>query len=153
MIELMKISDLDQVVEIENKAFAHPWSRQHFIQEIENSEIRQIFVDREEGEVIAYGDIWYMFENCDLTKIAVKEEYRHKGYGYKMLKHLLRTAQDKDCEFMHLEVNVNNAEAIKLYKDNKFEKTIQFRETQMIEKFEMGGKSIRIFTSIRCTCM
>ena len=121
MIELMKISDLDQVVEIENKAFAHPWSRQHFIQEIENSEISQIFVDREEGEVIAYGDIWYMFENCDLTKIAVKEEYRHKGYGYKMLKHLLRTAQDKDCEFMHLEVNVNNAEAIKLYKNNKFE--------------------------------
>jgi N6-L-threonylcarbamoyladenine synthase len=61
-----------------------------------------------------------MFENCDLTRIGVRKDLRHRGYGRKMLKHLIRTAEEKGCEFMHLEVDVNNAEAVKLYEKNRF---------------------------------
>ncbi|MBQ2509811.1 MAG: tRNA (adenosine(37)-N6)-threonylcarbamoyltransferase complex transferase subunit TsaD, partial [Erysipelotrichaceae bacterium] len=62
----------------------------------------------------------YMFENCDLTKIVVKRDYRHRGYGRKMLKHLTHIAKERGCEFMHLEVDVNNTEAVKLYEKNRF---------------------------------
>ena len=79
MIELMKEKDLDQVVEIEYKSFSRPWSRKYFLNEIANNDLSELYVDIIDGEVVAYGDLWYMFENCDLTKIAVKEEYRKKG--------------------------------------------------------------------------
>lgn len=120
MIDLMKIEDLDQVVLIEEEAFEKPWTRQYFIKEMDSSDLSELYVIRENGEVIAYGDLWYMFENCDLTKIAVKKEYRHQGYGKKMLKHLIRVAKQKGCEFMHLEVGVNNVDAIRLYEKNHF---------------------------------
>ena len=120
MIERMKMEDLDQVIEIEKDSFDHPWDRKYFDNELNDSEIGELYVDVENGEVIAYGELWYMFENCDLTKIVVKRDHRHRGYGRKMLKHLIHVAKERGCEFMHLEVDVNNEEAIKLYKLNGF---------------------------------
>lgn len=120
MIERMKKEDLDQVVEIEKDSFDHPWNRDYFENELNDSEIGELYADIENGEVIAYGELWYMFENCDLTKIVVKRDYRHRGYGRKMLKHLTHIAKERGCEFMHLEVDVKNDDAIKLYKMNGF---------------------------------
>ena len=120
MIELLNIDDLDQILLIEEEAFDKPWPRRYFLDEINNNEFSEIYVDKEDGEVIAYGDIWYMFENCDITNLAVKKEYRKKGYGSKMLNFLLSKAALKGCEFAHLEVNTNNLPAIRLYEKNDF---------------------------------
>ena len=121
MIELMTIEDLDQVELIENESFSQPWNRKYLLHELENNDISDLFVLKENGEVIAYGDIWYMFENCDLTRIAVKKKYRNMGYGDRLLKHMLFIARKKGCEFIHLEVDTQNSEAIKLYHKNNFE--------------------------------
>ena len=86
MIELMKKDDLTQVVAIENDSFSKPWNRDYFIHEIDENEFAQLFVYRLNEEIIGYVDLWYMFENCDLTKIAIKKEFRNQGYGDKMLK-------------------------------------------------------------------
>ena len=121
MIELMKKEDLDQVMRIENEAFSRPWSRDYFIHEIEENEFSELFVYRLNDEIIGYVDLWYMFENCDLTKIAIRREYRNQGYGDRLLKFAMKLAKDRGCEFMHLEVNVHNSEALKLYQKNHFE--------------------------------
>ena len=120
MIELLKEEYLDQILEIENSSFADPWSKKYFLNEIANNDLSELYVDVVDGEVVSYGDLWYMFENCDLTKIAVREDQRHKGYGEKMLKHLMTTARRRGCEFIHLEVNVNNKDALSLYERNGF---------------------------------
>ncbi|MBQ1900564.1 MAG: tRNA (adenosine(37)-N6)-threonylcarbamoyltransferase complex transferase subunit TsaD [Erysipelotrichaceae bacterium] len=121
MIELLKEEDLDQVLEIESDSFANPWSKKNFLSEIANNDLSEIYVDIVDGKVVAYGDLWYMFENCDLTKIAVRRSERNKGYGHKMMKHLIAAARRRGCEFMHLEVNVNNKEALGLYESDGFE--------------------------------
>ena len=127
MIELLREEYLDQIIEIEKGSFVRPWSRSNFLSEIANNELSEMYVDVIEGQVVSYGDLWYMFENCDLTKIAVREDMRHKGYGRKMLKHLITIASRKGCEFMHLEVNVNNQDALDLYEKNGFE-TVRTRK-------------------------
>ena len=121
MIELLKEEDLDQVLEIESDSFANPWSKKNFLSEIANNDLSEIYVDIVDGKVVAYGDLWYMFENCDLTKIAVRRSERKKGYGRKMMKQLIAAARRRGCEFMHLEVNVNNKEALGLYESDGFE--------------------------------
>ncbi len=121
MIELLKEEDLEQVLEIESESFANPWSKKNFLSEIANNDLSEIYVDVVDGKVVAYGDLWYMFENCDLTKIAVRKSERNKGYGRKMMKHLMAAARRRGCEFMHLEVNVNNKEALGLYESDGFE--------------------------------
>ncbi len=120
MIELMKKEDLAEVVKIENEAFADPWPEKYFVSELENNDLGEMFVERVDGNIVSYGGIWFMFENCDITNIAVRKEYRNKGYGQRMLNHLIDEARRHECEFIHLEVRVSNEEATRLYKRNGF---------------------------------
>ena len=120
MIEKMRPEDLEEVVSIEEEAFSRPWDRDYFLSELEGKNFGEVYVDHVDGKIVSYGNVRYMFENCDLTKICVRKEYRHQGYGRRMLKHLIKKAAENDCEFMHLEVDVNNKEAIGLYEKNRF---------------------------------
>ncbi|MBQ6559393.1 MAG: tRNA (adenosine(37)-N6)-threonylcarbamoyltransferase complex transferase subunit TsaD [Erysipelotrichaceae bacterium] len=117
----MKKEDLDEIVIIENEAFTKPWDRDYFIHEIDENEFSELYVYRVDNEIIGYVDLWYMFENCDLTKIAIKRDFRHHGYGNRLLNEAMKIAKDKGSEFMHLEVDVNNEDAIRLYRKNHFE--------------------------------
>ena len=120
MIGMMRTEDLDEILKIEEEAFPRPWPGDYFLSEMNGENFGEVYVDRIDGHVVSYGNIRYMFENCDLTRIGVRKDLRHRGYGRKMLKHLIRTAEEKGCEFMHLEVDVNNTEAVKLYEKNRF---------------------------------
>ena len=121
MIELMKYEDLDEVLALENECFDDPWTRKYFEDELNNKELCRLFVSREDGQIIAFGSIWIMFENCDIVNIAVKPSYQRKGYGQQMLSRLIYEAKNVGCEFVHLEVRHNNEPALSLYKKNGFE--------------------------------
>lgn len=121
MIELMKIEDLDQVIQIENECFSDPWPKKNFEEELKNSELCRLYVDRQDDEIVSFGSIWLMFENCDIVKIAVKKDCQRKGFGQTMLDHLISEAKNNGCEFVHLEVRCNNEPAKKLYEKNGFE--------------------------------
>lgn len=122
MIEPMKYEDLDQVLEIENACFDDPWTRKYFEDELNNTELCRLFVDRQDDEIVAFGSIWLMFENCDIVNIAVKPEYQRKGLGQSMLDRLIYEAKANECEYVHLEVRYNNDPALNLYRKNGFEK-------------------------------
>ena len=121
MIELMKIEDLDQVLAIENECFTEPWTREFFEDELNKPDLCKLFVEKINNEIVAFGSIWIMFENCDLANIAVKKTYQRKGYGQKMLDRLFFEAKQQGCEYMHLEVRYNNNPAKSLYDKNGFE--------------------------------
>lgn len=127
MIELMKKEDLDQVVQIEQECFSDPWQRKYIEDELNNTELCKLYVYRQGDEVIAYGSIWLMFENCDIVKIAVKPLYQRRGLGQQMLDRLIYEAKCNGCEFVHLEVRHNNEPAVNLYKKNGFE-TVRTRK-------------------------
>lgn len=122
IIEKMRFEDIKDVVEIENEAFSYePWKEKNFIDELNNEELSEMFVVKENDELIGYAGLWYMFENCDLITLAVKDSCRSKGVGKKLLKFLIDRAKEKGCEFMHLEVKVDNTNAIMLYKKCGFD--------------------------------
>lgn len=85
------------------------------ILDIINNENYQIFYEYENTTLIAYMIICNMYDSFDIYEIAVKEEYRLKGYANKLLEKL---PIDFD---IFLEVSELNEKAIKLYKKNRFE--------------------------------
>ncbi|MDO5332290.1 MAG: tRNA (adenosine(37)-N6)-threonylcarbamoyltransferase complex transferase subunit TsaD [Bacillota bacterium] len=121
MIELMKLEDLAQVLEIENSCFEEAWGEKYFLDELNNTELCELFVEKQDNQIIAFGSIWLMFENCDIVKVAVRKDYQRKGYGQAMLDRLILEAKNAGCEFVHLEVRTHNEPAINLYKKNGFE--------------------------------
>ena len=127
MIRQMQEKDLDEIILIENELFISPWNKEQFLYEINENELSKSFVLEINNEVIAYGMMWFLFENADITNIAVKKKYQKQGYGLKMLKHLIKEAINNNCEFIHLEVRINNKEAINLYNKMGFE-TVRIRK-------------------------
>ena len=122
MISLMRKEDLDQVLEIENDVFSDPWPRKYFEDDLDN-ECSKYYVLKKDEEIIGYGGLWFMFENCDLVNIAIKKVYQGQGLGEKLLKLLIREAILNECEFMHLEVRTSNKKAMSLYEKMGFIKT------------------------------
>lgn len=122
MIEEMQLSDLDELIEIENDIFnSDAWKKKDYEYELKDNDLSRMYVIKENNEIVAYGGLWFLFENADITTIGVKRNYWHQGYGEKMLRHLLQVAKENECEFAHLEVRVSNVKAINLYKKLGFE--------------------------------
>lgn len=119
-IKRMSLNDLDEVSLIENECFIDPWPKEAFKRDLEN-DIAELYVLKDDDKVIGYYDIWFMFENADISSIAVKKEYQGRKLGEYLLRSLIRRCIEKNVDFLHLEVRVDNIKAIKLYKKYGFE--------------------------------
>lgn len=121
MIRKMIQTDLDAVNAIEMQAFQDPWSKQDFINELENNPYSCIYVKEINGEVVAYVDLWIAYENAEIANIAVKKEFLHQGIASELMQYCLQKIQQSKCENFTLEVRVSNMNAIKLYEKFGFQ--------------------------------
>ena len=121
MIRTMKAEDLEEVLAIEKESFSSPWSHENFLYEIKENPFAKCYVYEEEGKILGYAMMWILFENGDITNIAVHPQYRNRGIGQQLLNRLFEEADKEGLEYLHLEVRVSNKEAIPLYLKNGFE--------------------------------
>ncbi len=116
----MKLEDVPQVVELERKIFKDAWSAESFFNEIENKTISYPCVAEENGEMVGYAVSWYFSGELHISNIAVRPELRRRGYGRRLLEHLLQRFPKHEIAF--LEVRKSNQAAINLYLKYKFRK-------------------------------
>ncbi len=115
MIRSMKLSDLDQVCEIENEAFSHPWSKEDFEVELQSNPYALYFVLVEDDLIKAYIGIWLIYERAQITTIAVKKDFRSQGLSKILMNFLDTVCIENNVEEVSLEVRVSNIKAINLY--------------------------------------
>lgn len=120
-IEVMKIEDIDAVVEIEKSSFETPWSRESFISEIEKNDLAQYLVAKIGGKVVGYAGMWFILDETHITNIAVHPDYQDRGIGNKLIKAIIESTKENDLRSITLEVRNTNKKAIYLYEKNGFE--------------------------------
>lgn len=119
-IEYMDKTHLPEVMEIDRACFPEPWSEKSFVDEMENDNTAY-FVAKED-RVLGYAGIWCVFENADITNIAVSPDFRRQGVGEKLLLALVTEAKLRGADNIRLEVRANNTAAIMLYEKCGFSK-------------------------------
>lgn len=117
-VRAMKADDLNDVMEVEEKSFASPWSKATFEAEITNNDLASYLVVEESGRVVGYGGMWIIVDEAHVTNIAIHPDYRGRGWSNLLLNRMITTAKKLGAVKMTLEVRVNNHIAQKLY--NKF---------------------------------
>lgn len=90
--------------------------------DLEQNIFSKYFIYMENSNIIGFINYYDMYERFELSYIEVKEEYRNKKIGSKLIEHLIEIAKSKFVENITLEVNINNIYAIKLYEKNGFKK-------------------------------
>jgi len=124
MVRRMNTLDIDGVLAVEQQSFTTPWSREGFVNEM-NNELSYYLVMVEAGKIIGYAGMWLIVDEAHVTNVAVLPEYRGKRLGEKLMSALLEHAKNRGAVRMTLEVRASNTVAQGLY--NKFGFTSQGR--------------------------
>lgn len=114
-------SDLDAILEIEKSSHIHPWSKNVFRDCLRVSYVCEILTDDE--KILVYGVMSVAAGEAHVFNVCVNGDFRRKGYGEKMMLHLLDQAKKKKAETAFLEVRPSNVAAISLYEKLGFDIT------------------------------
>ncbi len=104
---------IDDITEIENTCFSHPWSKQSIIDAKNNHTNFYVFVA--DNKAVGYVGISVILDEGYMTNLAVLPEYRKKGIATALLNKLDAFASENKLSFISLEVRKSNLSAISLY--------------------------------------
>ena len=122
-IRRMKEDDLPAVRTIEALSFSNPWSDSTFLGEIQNTPVSfpLVVVRKPSDKVIGYIIYWHIREDVQVNNIAVHPDFRGKGIGEALMRHVIDRVRKNGATFMTLEVRLSNAAAVTLYKKLGFD--------------------------------
>ena len=112
----MTESDLDQVLAIESASFPHPWSKTHFLDELNSPYAFPLVALNQEGAVIGYICPMLLLDEGHILDVAVRTDQRGRGLGKLLVERVLDECRDRGAAFVSLEVRPSNTAAISLYR-------------------------------------
>lgn len=120
IVRVMTSDDIDQVIEIEEEAFSSPWTRKGFEESL-SYDYSRFYVATNDKQVVGYIGTYCMFDDVDITNVAVRGNCRRKGVANKLLEAVLGYSLEKKLSYINLEVRPSNIPARKLYEKYGFE--------------------------------
>jgi ribosomal-protein-alanine N-acetyltransferase len=111
----MRLDDIPAICEIEQEAFSTPWTSAAFHNELTNNQFARYMVMEFAGEVVGYGGMWIIMDEAHITNVAVREDFRGKKLGERLMRELQQTASFLGAIRMTLEVRPSNVIAQGLY--------------------------------------
>ena len=120
MIISAHLSQLDEIVSIENSSFEKPWTRNQLMDDIRNNIDSENWVYVQDEKVVGYIFGWIIQNEFHLHNIAVHPNYLRKKIGQKLIKHIISRVADQKVNVILLEVSVNNVSARKCYQSLGF---------------------------------
>ncbi len=114
VIREMRDEDVPSVAQIEEKTFSMPWSEADFRDMIKQDNMTYVLAEIE-GKIIGGAGLRNILGDAEITNVAVLNEYRNTGIGYKILTALIEKGKKIGAEAFTLEVRISNKPAIHLY--------------------------------------
>lgn len=116
---------LEQLLAIEQEAFAEPWTRADYLEEAARPIAHILALVDEKGAedeplLLAYAGFWQVLDEADINNVAVAAAQRGRGYGRQLLQAVLARALNLGCKRLMLEVRPSNAPALALYQSLGF---------------------------------
>jgi ribosomal-protein-alanine N-acetyltransferase len=123
-VDLMKSSDLPEILAIERVSFPTPWTEGMFLDELRTQHAQCLVVRVEiDSKVVigAYIIFWLVAGEVHLHNLAVRKEFRRQGLAYNMMILMKDIAEQLGATGQTLEVRESNTEAIHLYRKCGFD--------------------------------
>ena len=115
------LDDAATIAKTESECLNVAWSEKSISDSISSGNYK-FFIASDKEKTVGSGGIMMIFEEAEITNIAVLKDYRRCGIASLLLSSLLDEAFSRGCESAFLEVAKNNIPALKLYEKFGFEK-------------------------------
>jgi ribosomal-protein-alanine N-acetyltransferase len=116
--EPMGESDLEPVIEIEQRIYPFPWTLGNFRDSI--SAGYSCWVCRGGEGLLGYAVLMLGAGEAHLLNLTIDSPFQRRGHGSRLLRHLVRTARDYGARVLFLEVRPSNAAGLELYARHGF---------------------------------
>lgn len=115
LIREAQVSDIDQMLAIEDYCYDNPWPREAFEEEVENSAQGIGFIAEEDGYMVGFATGLAVAKEYHLHNIAVHPDHQGQGIGRHLLEKIDEYCHEKDLHKILLEVRRDNETARRLY--------------------------------------
>ena len=114
-------ANLDRIAELERVLFGpSAWSRASLAEEARADNRWYVVAETPDGNVIGYAGLWFGDEASQVMTVAVAPESQRQGVGRELMAALVDKSILLGAREMFLEVAVDNAPALALYRDFGF---------------------------------
>jgi len=113
--EVLGPEDIPALVALEKLCFSVPWTAKQYGTVMENEPFR-LFGIREGNELAGYLTLYAAAWEMEILNIAVHPSRRRRGYGRRMLSHVLQLCRKMGIKHGFLEVRRSNVPAQGLYR-------------------------------------
>ncbi|MGG5462809.1 ribosomal protein S18-alanine N-acetyltransferase [Clostridium sp. B9] len=118
-IELMDSSHVEGVFEVSKLSLSEAWNLDSIEKELSNK-LAKYLVALDGDKVIGFVGIWIVFDEGDITNIAIHPDYRKQGIGDLLMTNLISICKENNINSLTLEVRESNIPAQNLYKKHSF---------------------------------
>jgi ribosomal-protein-alanine N-acetyltransferase len=123
--EPLTLQRLDEVLAIEQSAYAHPWSRGNFSDSLQQGYQMQLLTGGQGAGPTALLGYFVAMKGVDevhLLNITVAPVWQHQGWARVMLDALAIWARGQQAQWLWLEVRRSNLRAQQIYLRNGFKR-------------------------------
>ena len=117
----MHSSRLDDVLDVEARAYAFPWSEGNFRDCLKAGYSAWVLTN-DADTVVGYAVMSMAVGEAHLLNLAIDPALRGCGLGRRLLDHVLQVAAAAHCTVMFLEVRRSNRVALSMYRARGFER-------------------------------
>ena len=114
------IEDAKEIFAIEMECFSVPWSLDSIETELLNEDKKLYYVIEDTNGVVGYAGAWLVYDEGQITNIAIRPSARRQGFGAKLTSALIEECFKRGMHEIFLEVRISNLSALSLYRQLGF---------------------------------
>ena len=114
------IEDAKEIFAIEMECFSVPWSLDSIETELLNEDKKLYYVVEDANGVVGYAGAWLVYDEGQITNIAIRPSARRQGFGAKLTSALIEEWFKRGMHEIFLEVRISNLSALSLYRQLGF---------------------------------
>lgn len=115
-----RIEDAKEIFAIEMECFSVPWSLDSIETELVNEDKKLYYVIEDANGVVGYAGAWLVYDEGQITNIAIRPSARRQGFGAKLTSALIEECFKRGMHEIFLEVRISNLSALSLYRQLGF---------------------------------
>ena len=114
------IEDAKEIFAFEMECFSVPWSLDSIETELLNEDKKLYYVIEDTNGVVGYAGAWLVYDEGQITNIAIRPSARRQGFGAKLTSALIEECFKRGMHEIFLEVRISNLSALSLYRQLGF---------------------------------
>ena len=132
----MQVTDIEEVIAIENDAYPFPWTRGNFLDSLASDYDCWVMRDSD-SRLAGYFLLMPAVDDNHILNITVRPDLQGKGLGRILLNHVCALTRQLGMQSILLEVRPSNTRALAVYRH------VGFKEIGMRKNYYPAGENLR----------